>query len=590
MMSGVVFPGCFLFPLFALLAAQTAGQAPQQRPGPALVEAQSLVDSGKLQGAEGAVRRYLEKNENSADAHYLLGYILFLQANPKSSLEEYTKGARYRAPGALDFEVMGCDYFLLEDYPAADQWLTRSVEMDSGDSRARFYLGRTKYNEKRFDEAVRAFTECLKLDAKNVKAADNLGLAYEGLGKTEDALAAYRNAVALDSGAASRSLGPYLNLGTLLAENARASEALPFLEQAAQLAPSDARARREIGKAYLALNRLEEAQRELKKAVALEPESAPTHFLLAQVDRRRRLAEDALVERDHYTALTGGHSAPDTPLAQARSLLNQGKFIEAEQVMHRYLEVHRTSAEGHFLLGYVLFKKQDAKASLEEYTEGAKYRIPGAAELEVVASDYVLLKDYPDADKWFTKAVEWNPTDVLGWYYLGRTKYNENRFEEAIRVFQQCLKLDPQNVKAEDNLGLSYEGLNRTEEAFAAYRTAIEWEANAVEKNSGPFLDLGSLLVETGRVEEGLPHLLEAVRLSPEDYRTHRQLGKAYTRLNQLDKARIELEKAVELAPQNAPVHFMLSQVYRKQGLMDKVKLETDRYAALTGTRSAPEN
>jgi hypothetical protein len=46
----------------------------------------------------------------------------------------------------------------------------------------------------------------------------------------------------------------------------------------------------------------------------------------------------------------------------------------------------------------------------------------------------------------------------------------------------------------------------------------------------------------------------------------------------------------VELAPQNAPVHFMLAQVYRKQGLMDKVKVETDRYTALTGTRSAPEN
>jgi tetratricopeptide (TPR) repeat protein len=258
--------------------------------------------------------------------------------------------------------------------------------------------------------------------------------------------------------------------------------------------------------------------------------------------------------------------------------------------MRRYLEVHKTSAEGHFLLGYVLFKKQEANGSLAEYTEGAKYRAPGAAELEVVASDYVLLKDYPDADKWFTKAVEWNPTDVLGWYYLGRTKYNENRFEEAIVVFQQCLRLDPHNVKAEDNLGLSYEGLNRTEEAFAAYRTAIEWQRDAAEKNPEPFLDLGSLLVETGRGEQGLPHLLEAVRLSPEDYRMHRQLGKAYTRLNQLDKARAELEKAVELAPENAPVHFMLAQVYRKQGLMDKVKLETERYTALTGTRSAPVN
>ncbi len=560
------------------------------KPEPALVAAQALVDSGKLDEAAGAVRRYVEQNESSADGHYLLGYILFRQTNPKASLEEYKKGAMYRAPSALDFEVMGCDYFLLEDYTAADEWLTKSVGLNPKEERARYYLGRTKYNEKRFDDAVREFTECLKLDARNVKAADNLGLAYEGLGKTEEALASYRNAVEWDATATTRSLGPYLNLGTLLAENQRPSEALPYLEQAARMAPGDARARRELGKAYLNLNRLDDAKRELEKAVEIEPESAPAHFLLAQADRRQGMAEDARLETEHYTALTGGHSAPDTPLAEAHSLLNQGKYVEAERVMRRYLEVHKTSADGHFLLGYVLFKKQDAKGSLEQYTEGAKYRVPGAADLQVVAGDYVLLKDYPDADKWFTKALEWNPNDVLGWYYLGRTKYNENRFEDAIRAFERCLQLDPHNVKAEDNLGLSYEGLNRIEEASAAYQTAIKWQADAAEKNAGPFLDLGSLLVETGRAAEGLPHLLEAVRISPEDYRTHRQLGKAYTRLNDLGKARVELEKAVELAPQNAPVQFMLAQVYRKQGLMDKAKAATDRYTALTGTRSAPEN
>lgn len=284
--------------------------------------------------------------------------------------------------------------------------------------------------------------------------------------------------------------------------------------------------------------------------------------------------------------------ASQTPasLTEARALLDQGKVTQAESTVRGYLESQTDSADAHYLLGYILFKKQDARSSLAEYTEGAKYRKPSAAELEVVASDYVLLKDYPDADKWFTKAVEWNPRNVLGWYYLGRTKYNENRFEEAIAAFQQCLKLNPKDVKAEDNLGLSYEGLNRTEQAVAAYRTAIEWEMDSAVKNAGPFLNLGSLLVDSDRLEEGLPHLLEAARLDPGDYRTHRQLGKAYTRLNQLEKARTELERATELAPQNAPVHFMLAQVYRKQGLMDKAKIENDRYTALVGSSSTPKN
>jgi tetratricopeptide (TPR) repeat protein len=561
-----------------------------QAPDPALAGAKALVDQGKSSEAERAVRRYLEAHQSSADAHYLLGYVLFREQNPRASLDEYAEGARYRAPAALDLEVIGCDYFLMEDYDAADKWLTKSVALDPRAATARYYLGRAKYNEKHFEEAAGAFTECLRLDSNNVKAADNLGLAYEGLGKIEDALAAYRKAIAMDAGASAHELGPYLNLGTLLVENYQPSDALPYLERAAQMAPRDARVDRELGKAYLLLNRLEQAQPQLEKAVELQPENAAGHFLLAQVYRKRGMEERARAETDRFTALTGAHASPDTALAEARSLMETGKLSEAEQVLRRYLAANQASADAHFLLGYVLFKKQDPKSSLAEYTEGAKYRTPTAADLEAVAGDYVRLKDYADADKWFTKVVGWNPKDAPSWYYLGRIKYNENRFEEAVAAFQQCLKLNPRDVKAEDNLGLSFEGLNRTEEAIGAYFMAIAWQKDAAVKNPGPYLDMGSLLVDNGRVDEAMPHLLEAARISPQDFRVHRALGKAYAHLNQLEKARAELERAVKLAPENAQVHFMLAQVYRKQGFLDKAKQENDRYVELAGPNAAAGN
>jgi tetratricopeptide (TPR) repeat protein len=155
--------------LLAVLFAQACGIFGQTAE-PALVEVQSLLDLGKLSDAESAARRYLDAHQGSADGHYLLGYILFREGNPKASIAEYTEAARYRASGALDVAVIGIDYFLMEDYAAADNWLTKAVDLNSNDALARYYLGRAKYNEKRFDDAVRAFTECLKLDAKNVKA------------------------------------------------------------------------------------------------------------------------------------------------------------------------------------------------------------------------------------------------------------------------------------------------------------------------------------------------------------------------------------------------------------------------------------
>jgi tetratricopeptide (TPR) repeat protein len=265
-----------------------------------------------------------------------------------------------------------------------------------------------------------------------------------------------------------------------------------------------------------------------------------------------------------------------------------GKLSDAEQVVRRYLEIHKNSADAHYLLGYILFKEQNPKSSLAEYTEGAKYRKPSAYDLEAVGGDYVLLHDYADADKWFSKSVEWNPGNLQALYYLGRAKYNENRFEEAVNVFTQCLKLDPKNVKAEDNLGLSYEGLGRIEDAMAAYRTAISWEMGSAN-NSGPYIDLGTLLVNNDRSSEAIPYLTKALQISPEDIRAHRQLGKAYLHMNQLEKAQAELERSVQLAPQSAPTHFILAQVYRKRGLLEKARLETERYSALAGAHSADD-
>ena len=57
------------------------------------------------------------------------------------------------------------------------------MELAPNDAHARYYLGRAKYNQKRFADAVRIFSECLELDPRNAKAADYLGRSYEALGK-----------------------------------------------------------------------------------------------------------------------------------------------------------------------------------------------------------------------------------------------------------------------------------------------------------------------------------------------------------------------------------------------------------------------
>jgi tetratricopeptide (TPR) repeat protein len=325
-------------------------------------------------------------------------------------------------------------------------------------------------------------------------------------------------------------------------------------------------------------------------------------------------AELRLSRQSTTTDSPSAHNSPD--LDAINHLVQLSRLQEAEASLRQFLSQHQDSADGHYLLGLVLFReiqmgashesntlgaqyndlnpslaqlaKTNAEASLAEYTAGARYRKPTAADLKIVALDYVILGDFTDADKWLTRALEWNPQDAEAWYHLGRTKYNLNRFEEGVHAFKECLKLDPGNIKAEDNLGLCYEGLSKTDDAIAAYRQAIAWQEQSshAEPFAGPKLDLGSLLLDQNQPQQALPYLQQAAEISPRESRIHEKLGKTYTDLNQLAEAQQEFEKAVALSPENPRLHFMLGQIYRKQGLMEKAKAELDRSAALNGTHS----
>jgi len=312
-------------------------------------------------------------------------------------------------------------------------------------------------------------------------------------------------------------------------------------------------------------------------------------MVLGQQESKQTPSVSLAPERPQQIVPPLSPDAQDPLLLRARQAAEEGSFANGDATVREFLRRQPSSADAHYLLGYILYRELRAKESLGEYTIAAQHRKPTALELEIVALDYVLLGDFMDADRWLTKSLSWEPANALGWYYLGRAKYNENRFAEAIDAFNSCLKLEPRNVKAEDNIGLSEQGLNNPEEAAKAFQFAINWQEGASEKNAQPFLNLGSLLTDQGKAEAGLPYLLKATEMAPRNAKCHEALGRAYVKLKQLKNAQAELEEAVQLAPNSSSVRFELAMTYREQGLKEQAKREFDRCATLNATHSSVE-
>jgi tetratricopeptide (TPR) repeat protein len=301
----------FLVSAYLALAASTALAQTPSIADPGLQDVNELLTTGQYAKAESALKIYITNDNRSATAHYLLAYALLRENQPTSSLSEYTFAARLRRPTATDLKNVALDYVLLSDLPDAIKWLKESIANNDRDPDSWYVLGRTYYEQGGFQNAIDCFKKALALAPESVKAANNLGLAYEALGRKGEAINSYRSALKWQEGADHANEQPFLNLAGVLMHNGQLDEALTLLLKAAIIAPNNSQIHEQLGQLYLQTHQFAKAQAEFEQAVALSPDSAPLHFLLGQTYRQEGLKQKAKEEFDRTKVLNGTHSTPN---------------------------------------------------------------------------------------------------------------------------------------------------------------------------------------------------------------------------------------------------------------------------------------
>jgi serine/threonine protein kinase len=124
--------------------------------------------------------------------------------------------------------------------------------------------GNVYYNSGRFEKALAAYEQAVRLNPGAAIAYSNKGNALSGLKRYNEALAAYDQAIHLDPAFATA----YFNKGLTLIELKRSKESLEPIEQALNLDPNNSRA-------YLdELKRYKEALASYEQALRLDPSSS----------------------------------------------------------------------------------------------------------------------------------------------------------------------------------------------------------------------------------------------------------------------------------------------------------------------------
>jgi len=299
----------------------------------------------------------------------------------------------------------------------------------------------------------------------------------------------------------------------------------------------------------------------------------------------------------HYSAAVGPRlrveaqspGATEALLYEAKALIHLQNFARAAEVLRSYIEAHRDSSDALYLLGFVLQRQNRPAESLEVYTRAAAIAPPTGDDLKVVGLNYVLLDDYNDAIRWLERAVQFDPKNRDAWYYLGRAYYTKAQLVEARKAFLAVLDLDPQDAKAENNLGLIFETSGQPSAAIEAYQKAIAWQEKSPNPSEQPYVNLGNLLLEQGQGKEAVVLLEKAIQLAPDNAFCRMKLGVAYRQVGRLEDSRRQLEKATQLEPDNPATHYQLGRLYKQMHTLDRAQAEFDRTAELQSRAARPK-
>jgi tetratricopeptide (TPR) repeat protein/transglutaminase-like putative cysteine protease len=168
-----------------------------------------------------------------------------------------------------------------------------------------------------------------------------------------------------------------------------------------------------------------------------------------------------------------------------------------------------------------------------------------AAQAESQAQQAANRMDTPLALSWAKKAVAADPTFIRGWILLAELDSASRRPDDAVDAYRKAIAADPKQPLPRRLLGYTLWYLSRFEEAIKVWQEILKLGLD--DRNASR--NLGNLLVDLQRYQEAIPVLELALKTSGTSGDVNLALGEAYLHTNNEEKAMAAFHRALEVAP-----------------------------------------
>ncbi|MCZ7356791.1 MAG: tetratricopeptide repeat protein [Candidatus Methanoperedens sp.] len=177
----------------------------------------------------------------------------------------------------------------------------------------------------RYEDAINELKAALRLNPDYIEVHNNLAVTYDKMGKADDAIRELLEALGLNPGYTEA----HSNLGNIYARSGRYDEALVEIREALRIDPGYAPAHNNLGNIYAAQKRNNEAITEFNEALKINPEYVLARNNLGNIYSESGMYEEAIKEFQEALRIDPG--IPEAHHGMASAYYNLGSYDRASR-------------------------------------------------------------------------------------------------------------------------------------------------------------------------------------------------------------------------------------------------------------------
>jgi len=223
----------------------------------------------------------------------------------------------------------------------------------------------------------------------------------------------------------------------------------------------------------------------------------------------------------------------------------KGNLEIAEADCRKLLREYPSNAEGHYLLGLILYNTGRLTEAEAAYRDVLKYK-PGHVKACQNLGALLHLSGRLDAAAiCYQKALAVQPDNQSIEYNLAHAYFAQQKYARAETHFRNVLAVNPGLHEVHFNMGRVLSALGNSTEAIQCYQQAINLKADYTDALN----NMGTLLMSRGRYDEAINSFRHAMANAPDNPRLRYNMGIALKGNGQYAQAANSFREALNLDP-----------------------------------------